>query len=204
MSSEVTYSGGVFRGNDLGLDKKIAHRLSPENLNGLIFSPDLPGQLADDVGPSLEEGPLLDSTVGLGWHGTWATALLEKQEKRQSLGERNEIGWNSRKDLIGRVPTTWKSVSNNTGLTGLRKTVKFKEADADMHEDAETPLRGPCHHFAGLRQERVFQEELEGSDERNEDEDENMGSEDSENEDENENEDMGSEDEYENDEMDSE
>ncbi|KAJ7366363.1 hypothetical protein DFH08DRAFT_929277 [Mycena albidolilacea] len=35
-----------------------------------------------------------DSSVGLGWHGHWVTALLANRNCRQPLGERTEIVWN--------------------------------------------------------------------------------------------------------------
>ncbi|KAJ7863480.1 hypothetical protein B0H14DRAFT_2574865 [Mycena olivaceomarginata] len=35
-----------------------------------------------------------DSSVGLGWHGHWVTALLENRDCRQPVGERTEIVWN--------------------------------------------------------------------------------------------------------------
>ncbi|KAJ7196520.1 hypothetical protein GGX14DRAFT_473354 [Mycena pura] len=68
--------------------------IDPDSFSGLTFSPDLPGQLATDTEPDGDEGHEQDSTVGLGWHGPWATALLERQDRGQPLGEKTEIVWN--------------------------------------------------------------------------------------------------------------
>ncbi|KAJ6550664.1 hypothetical protein DFH09DRAFT_1168649 [Mycena vulgaris] len=63
--------------------------------HAVALSPDLPGQLADDVEPNFTEGREQDSSKGLGWQGAWVVALLEKQARAEPLGERTEIIWNS-------------------------------------------------------------------------------------------------------------
>ncbi|KAJ7145038.1 hypothetical protein C8R46DRAFT_1232398 [Mycena filopes] len=59
-------------------------------------TPDLPGQPPTAVDPERTQGAREeDCSVGLGWCGDWATALLEKQDRNQALGERTEIMWNN-------------------------------------------------------------------------------------------------------------
>ncbi|KAJ7082999.1 hypothetical protein C8R44DRAFT_894638 [Mycena epipterygia] len=60
-----------------------------------IPGPDLPGQPQADVEPSSEDGREPDSYEYLGWQGDWATALLKKQDRHESLGERTDIIWNA-------------------------------------------------------------------------------------------------------------
>ncbi|KAJ7505761.1 hypothetical protein B0H11DRAFT_1976058 [Mycena galericulata] len=76
------------------------HGLHPEtDFHGLaIITPDLPGQGEGDVQPVSDEGREPDSTKGLGWRGEWATALLERKDKGDPLGERTEIIWNTNED----------------------------------------------------------------------------------------------------------
>ncbi|KAK7023057.1 hypothetical protein R3P38DRAFT_3195005 [Favolaschia claudopus] len=71
--------------------------IDPESLQtrALTFSPDMPGQPAIEVEPKSDLGHESGSWVGLGWHGPWVTALLEKQDRGERLGNRREIVWNS-------------------------------------------------------------------------------------------------------------
>ncbi|KAJ7637913.1 hypothetical protein DFH06DRAFT_1138565 [Mycena polygramma] len=100
--------------------------IHPEYLGGLTFSPDVPGQLADDMLPEADLGHEPDSTVGLGWHGNWVTTLLEKQDRGEPLGERNEIVWNKGEHA------TW-------GMEVCLQALKATEMDPDLYEDVEAP-----------------------------------------------------------------
>ncbi|KAJ7608300.1 hypothetical protein DFH06DRAFT_1377583 [Mycena polygramma] len=102
--------------------------IHPEYFGGLTFSPDEPGQIADDMSPETDEGHEPVSTVGLGWHGNWVTTLLEKQDRGEPLGERNEIVLNTARA----EDATW-------GMEVRLQALKAIEMDPDLYEDVEAP-----------------------------------------------------------------
>jgi hypothetical protein len=68
----------------------MATTADPESFHDPRFLFDLPGQ-NDHTEPIVVGG---EKQVGLGWHGPWVTALLEKQDCSRALGGRTEIVWN--------------------------------------------------------------------------------------------------------------
>ncbi|KAF7365572.1 hypothetical protein MVEN_00430600 [Mycena venus] len=121
--------------------------LDPDRLRGLAFSPDLPGQLVDDADPDGDAGHEQDSWVGLGWHGAYATALLERQSRGEPLGERTEIVWDSRDD----AHATW-------GVQVHLQALKVTEVDAYVYTEVENPpdARGISSYDIRARVLRVF------------------------------------------------
>ncbi|KAJ7505762.1 hypothetical protein B0H11DRAFT_1976065 [Mycena galericulata] len=99
------------------------HGLHPEtDFHGIaIVTPDLPGQGEGDVQPVSDEGREPDSTKGLGWRGAWATALLERKDKGEPLGERTEIIWNTSEN------STW----------GIQVRLQALRVEETMDEDTE-------------------------------------------------------------------
>ncbi|KAJ6584495.1 hypothetical protein B0H19DRAFT_387664 [Mycena capillaripes] len=151
--------------------------IHPEYLRGLRFSPDLSGQPGDETEPISNFGRESDSSVGLGWHGDWATALLEKQDRGQPLGERIEVVWHGE---------TW-------GAQVRLRDLKVTEVDADTYEDVENlELDDPrgisdytvqatilrvfvkSEEFVRLEQQPVVQEEEEDDSEESDEDDEDM------------------------------
>ncbi|KAF7357439.1 hypothetical protein MSAN_01339900 [Mycena sanguinolenta] len=123
--------------------------LEPDCLDGLTFAPDLPGQPDDGLGPVEDEGDEVDSAVGLGWQGTWVTALLEKQDKRQPLGERNEIVWHPKT-----INAWWRRPEDQEAAPAItwgvefslrfRQPLKITEFSSHIYKDADesVPSRG--------------------------------------------------------------
>ncbi|KAJ7877005.1 hypothetical protein B0H13DRAFT_744422 [Mycena leptocephala] len=109
--------------------------INPENLHGLTFSPDLPGQPENDTAPIFTGGREQDSSVGLGWHGNWATALLEKQDRGQLLGERTEIMWDTKEDPTWGVQVRLQAIQ----VTEVDPDM-YEEVDPDEYEDEESPV----------------------------------------------------------------
>jgi hypothetical protein len=116
--------------------------INPENLHGLTFSPDLPGQPENDTAPIFTGGREQDSSVGLGWHGNWATALLEKQDRGQLLGERTEIMWDTKEDPTWGVQVRLQvnfrdSRQTLNELTLVSQAIQVTEVDPDMYEEVD-------------------------------------------------------------------
>ncbi|KAJ7162995.1 hypothetical protein C8R46DRAFT_1281233 [Mycena filopes] len=72
--------------------------IHPEKgLAGLTLSPDLPGQIDPPENDLVyEDGHEEGSTVGLGWHAEWVTALLQRKDLRQPLGEMTRLIFNDK------------------------------------------------------------------------------------------------------------
>ncbi|KAJ7465119.1 hypothetical protein FB451DRAFT_429901 [Mycena latifolia] len=83
-------------------DWRGEHGIHPEMLSGIhITAPDLPGQGDTDAEPDHQAGDEPDSQEGSGWQGPWVTTLLQKQDRRQLLGEVTKIVWDAHGDDRG-------------------------------------------------------------------------------------------------------
>ncbi|KAK6992539.1 hypothetical protein R3P38DRAFT_2739852 [Favolaschia claudopus] len=124
--------------------------IDPESLHtgALTFSPDMPGQLQNETEAESGFGHESDSGVGLGWHGPWATAMLEKKDRGEQLGNRREIVWSSDSDK------TW-------GVEVHLEAAKVTEVDKftyeELHESEEPiPTRGISSYTIRASILRVF------------------------------------------------
>ncbi|KAJ7601295.1 hypothetical protein DFH06DRAFT_1353465 [Mycena polygramma] len=120
-----------FWDTDWDSDGDIRANKSLSNSHTINLSPDLPGQSARDVQPTFEEGLESDSWVGLGWHGDWVTALLERRDHQQPLGERTEIVW---------------SPNHAWGVQVRLQALNITEMDPEMCDE----VRAPEDHSRGI------------------------------------------------------
>ncbi|KAJ7673438.1 hypothetical protein B0H17DRAFT_1183229 [Mycena rosella] len=157
-----------------GLDRRDRDHLNPDNHHTVALSPDLPGQLRDDAEPGYTEGREQDSQKGLGWQGAWAVRLLELQARKQSLGERTEIIWNSQHD-----PTWGVQVRLHAVKVVARKD---DEHEVDEEDDVMSPGISDYDVRATILQVFVKSEEIaylrQPDEEDEEEEEEESGSED--------------------------
>ncbi|KAJ7366352.1 hypothetical protein DFH08DRAFT_797342 [Mycena albidolilacea] len=98
------------------------NRIHPEELRGLRFLSDLPGHLNSDAESNGAFGHKMDSTVGLGWHETWVTTLLEKQDLGKPLGERTDIVWDR---------------TSGWGVQVRREAVRVRERYTDVYDKVD-------------------------------------------------------------------
>ncbi|KAJ7727372.1 hypothetical protein B0H16DRAFT_1779373 [Mycena metata] len=98
------------------------------DVHSVRFTPDLPGQSAEDVEPIRTWG---DPCTRLGWRGPWVTTLLEKQDARQPLGDRTEILW----DSMGKWIPTGSGRQNINGILVYSTTIRVIEL-TDYDDDS--------------------------------------------------------------------
>ncbi|KAJ6550665.1 hypothetical protein DFH09DRAFT_1319847 [Mycena vulgaris] len=122
---------------------QIEGELEPNQLrpHAVVLSPDLPGQLADELEPArtpVEREP--DSSKGIGWQGAWAVALLEKQARKESLGGITEIIWSSEQNPTWAVEVRLDVV----------RVVECEDYDDEMSEDEDDDEDTPALLIRGI------------------------------------------------------
>ncbi|KAK7023047.1 hypothetical protein R3P38DRAFT_2957229 [Favolaschia claudopus] len=76
--------------NDIHPESSLQKKLQKRSVE---LVPDVPNQSLEDMEPVVGSGREQDSTVRLGWHETWATAMLENRDHYHPLGNMTDIFW---------------------------------------------------------------------------------------------------------------
>ncbi|KAJ6451643.1 hypothetical protein C8R45DRAFT_1083686 [Mycena sanguinolenta] len=134
-----------FQNSSIDLYRKTAH-----GMDGIRLSFDLPGQPEHDC-PNLAYGHELEFSVGLGWHGPWVMALLDRQDQDQPLGVEEKIVWDTGNNITRQ--TTW-------GMQVRLQVIDITELNPDVYEEVDdddaVPSRGISSYEIRATISRVF------------------------------------------------